>query len=129
MKLRENSFFNEGYFLSSTFTVRSSSVNSKPSCIAFLLQFNNQLKYWKHPTDYSHFITDRNRLPPPDDSVAAEFFSKKIIYPQEESKQQIYKSTWFTLSRGEDDSDYKFYEYCIITPKYNTVLSVVWEEV
>lgn len=28
----------------------------------------------------------------------------------------------------EDDRDFNFFEFCIITPKYNTVLSIVWEE-
>ena len=98
-----------------------------PICLFY--SHNNQIKYWKRPENYSHFINDRTRLSPPEDSVAFEFFEKGKIYSKENSKQQIWKSTWFELKHREDDNNYRFYEYCIITPRYNTVLSIVWEEV
>jgi Zn-dependent peptidase ImmA (M78 family) len=97
-----------------------------PICLFY--SYNNQVKYWKRPEGYPHFIPDRTRLAPPEDSVAAEFFNSQKIYPKEASKQQIWKSTWFELKKWENDQNFKFYEYCIITPKFNTVLSVVWEE-
>ncbi|MBN2728773.1 MAG: ImmA/IrrE family metallo-endopeptidase [Bacteroidales bacterium] len=97
-----------------------------PICLFY--SFNNQIKYWKRPEEYPHYINDRTKLPPPEDSVAAEFFNEQKIYRKEDSKQQIWKSTWFELKSWENDNDFRFYEYCIITPKYNTVLSVVWEE-
>lgn len=97
-----------------------------PICLFY--SFNNQVKYWKRPTDYPHFINDRTKLPPPDDSVAREYFEKGTRYSKTDSKQQIWKSTWFELKEWEDDNDFKIYEYCIITPKYNTILSIVWEE-
>lgn len=97
-----------------------------PVCMFY--SYNNQVKYWKRPDDYSHFINDRTRLSPPEDSVAGEFFNEGKIYTKEQSKQQIWKSTWFELKPWETDNDYRFFEYCIITPKYNTVLSIVWEE-
>ena len=87
---------------------------------------NNKVKYWKNSSDYYIKVKENTKLPPPSDSVAAEFFDDGTIYRKEESKQKISKSTWFELS--EDDEDTEFYEYCIITPKYNTVLSIVWEE-
>lgn len=101
-------------------------VGDHPICLFY--SHNNILKYWKRPEGYPHFINDRTKLSPPQDSVAAEFFNNKTIYPKEESKQQIWKSTWFELNNRENDNEFRFYEYCIITPKYNTVLSVVWEE-
>lgn len=97
-----------------------------PICLFY--SHNNQVKYWKRPDDYAHFVIDRTRLAPPDDSVATEFFREGKIYTKEQSKQQIWKSTWFDIKDWENDNDYKLYEYCIVTPKYNTVLSVVWEE-
>ncbi|MFB6340550.1 ImmA/IrrE family metallo-endopeptidase [Saccharicrinis sp. FJH62] len=90
--------------------------------------YNNIVKYWKWPDGYPHYIIDRTRLAPPEDSVAAEFFNEGKIYKKRESKQQVWKSTWFELRDYEDDRDYNFYEYCIATQKYNTALSVVWEE-
>ena len=97
-----------------------------PICLIY--SYNNKVKYWMRPDPYDHFIKDRRNLPPPDDSVATEFFRERKIYPKNESKQQIWKSTWFELKFREDDNDFNFYEYCIVTPKHNTVLSVVWEE-
>lgn len=101
-------------------------LGSQPICLFY--SHNNQVKYWKRPEEYPHFINDRTRLAPPDDSVATEYFKNKKIYPKEHSKQQIWKSTWFDLKHWENDTDFNFYEYCIITPNYNTVLSIVWEE-
>lgn len=101
-------------------------LGSHPICLFY--SHNNKVMYWKRPENYPHFINDRTKLPPPDDSVAAEFFDKGKIYTKEQSKQPIWKSTWFELKHWENDNDYKFYEYCIITSKYNTVLSLVWEE-
>lgn len=89
---------------------------------------NNTVKYWKRPEGYPYFIIDRTRLAPPEDSVAAEFFDKGKIYPTNLSKRPIWKSTWFDIKDGEDENRYKFFEYCIVNKRYNTVLSVVWEE-
>lgn len=97
-----------------------------PICLFY--SFNNKVRYWKRPEDYPYFIVDHTKLPPPEDSVAAEFFTKGKIYPKEQSKQQIWKSTWFELKPWENDQDFRFYEFCIVTPLYNTVLSIVWEE-
>ncbi|WP_430404254.1 ImmA/IrrE family metallo-endopeptidase [Fluviicola sp.] len=102
-------------------------IGDHPICLFYTL--NNKVQYWKRPDNYPYFIIDRTKLAPPDDSVAAEFFDKQKIYPKEQSKQQIWKSTWFVLHDRENDNDFKFYEYCIITPAYNTVLSIVWEEI
>jgi Zn-dependent peptidase ImmA (M78 family) len=97
-----------------------------PICLFY--SHANKVKYWKRPEGYPHFINDRTKLPTPDDSVAAEFFNEQIIYPKVQSKQQIWKSTWFELNDRENDNDFRFYEFCIVTPAYNTVLSIVWEE-
>jgi len=96
-----------------------------PICIFFCNQ--NKVIYWKKSEDFKHFIINRINLKPPDDSVAEEYFEKGTIYKGSETKQQIWKSTWFELKKWENDTDFKFYEYCIITPQFNTVLSIVWE--
>jgi Zn-dependent peptidase ImmA (M78 family) len=99
---------------------------NQPICLVY--SFNNKVLYRKWPVGYDHFLIDFNRLAPPDGSVANEFFKENRIYPRNQSKQQIWKSTWFKVNNWENDNDTKFFEYCIITPKYNTVLSVIWEE-
>ncbi len=101
-------------------------LGNHPICLFY--SYNNKVKYWKRPENYPHFVNDRTNLTPPEDSVAYEFFDKQKIYPKHESKQPIWKSTWFVLNNWENDMNYKFFEYCIITPKFNTVLSIVWEE-
>jgi len=98
-----------------------------PICLIY--SYNNVVKYWKRPDEYPHFLINRINLPPPEGSVAYEFFNEKKIYTKANSKQRVWKSTWFNLNREEDDNDTNFYEFCIITPKYNTVLSVIWEEI
>jgi len=98
-----------------------------PICLIYSLRGKVVFRKW--PNDYPHFIIDYSRLPPPDGSVAQEYFEDPSnIYPKSQSKQQIWKSVWFRMNRDEHDQDTKFYEYCITTPKYQTVLSVIWEE-
>ncbi|HOV37041.1 MAG TPA: ImmA/IrrE family metallo-endopeptidase [Dysgonamonadaceae bacterium] len=87
---------------------------------------NRYLVYWKNSPNYYLTVKDIIRLPVPDDSVAMEFYAHQTIYSQEESAQEIVKSTWFE-TRGYDDNA-PFYEYAIVTKNYNTVLSVVWED-
>jgi len=99
---------------------------SHPICLVY--SYADKVKYWMRPNQYDHFIKDCTNLTPPSDSVAAEFFKTGKIYSKKESKQPIWKSTWFELKYRENDNDFNFYEYCIATPKYNTVLSVIWED-
>lgn len=101
-------------------------LGNHPICIFHM--YNNKVKYWKRLDNYPHFIIDRTRLSPPEDSIAAEFFDNGKIYPSTHSKRPIWKSTWFDVKEWENENHYKFFEYCFINKKYNTVLSVVWEE-
>ncbi len=101
-------------------------LGNHPICLFY--SYNNKILYWKRPDNYPYFIIDRTKLAPPEDSVAAEYFTKGKIYSREQSKQQIFKSTWFETKEWENENNYRFYEFCIVTPKFNTVLSIVWEE-
>lgn len=101
-------------------------IGNHPICLFFSV--DNSLVYWKKSEDFRHYIGDKTGFPPPGGSVATEFFNAGKIYRTEESKQEINKSTWFELNKWEQDSQFDFYEYCIIAPKYGTVLSVVWDE-
>lgn len=116
------------YFKSSITSVayRYFKFGNHPICLVY--SHANKVKYWMRPNRYDHFIKDCTSLNPPSDSVAAEFFTKGKIYDKKESKQTIWKSTWFELKYRENDNDFNFYEYCIVTSKYDTVLSVIWEE-
>ena len=116
------------YFKVSITSVAFKYFESGDHPICLFHSHNKQVSYWKRPDNYPHFIIDRTKLKPPPDSVVMEFFEKNKIYPIKHSKQPIWKSTWFDLKDWEKDEDYDFYEYCIVTPSYNSVLSVVWEE-
>jgi Zn-dependent peptidase ImmA (M78 family) len=97
-----------------------------PICIVFIE--NEKVKYWKKSPDLKVYLGNYTRLSPPTDSVAYEYIQKDyaFLYTLEEKAQQIDKSTWFNL--GEYDEDSSFYEYCIPTRKYKTILSIIWED-
>lgn len=73
-------------------------------------------------------VKEVNKLPPPEDSVALEYIESgyEYIYEGNEKSQTISKSTWFELRDNEDDRD--FFEYCIPTKAYKTIISVIWED-
>ena len=103
-----------------------------PHPICLFYSYNNVVRYWKRKNDYPHFLKNLTNLAPPMYSVASEWFEDGTIYPKSESKQHIEKSTWFELRKSwngqENDADFQFWEYAIVTRNYNTVLSVVWED-
>lgn len=102
------------------------SLNLHPLCIFFIE--NGKVKYWKKSEELKVWVRDMNKLPPPDDSVATEYIESNydFIYKLDEKAQSISKSTWFELNGYEDDSE--FYEYCIPTKQYKTIISIIWED-
>jgi Zn-dependent peptidase ImmA (M78 family) len=98
-----------------------------PICIVFIV--NGKVKNWNKSDELKVWIEDYNRLPPPSDSVAMEYIQKDyaFVYPLEEKAQPIKKSTWFKLNE-HDDEDTDFYEYCIPTKRYKTIISIIWED-
>jgi len=88
---------------------------------------NGIIKYWKKSFDFKAFCKDITKLPSPEDSVAREYIDADydFIYTGKEKTQEILKSTWFKLNNYEEDS--KYYEYCIPTKQYKTIVSIVWE--
>lgn len=93
--------------------------------IAAFYSKGGKIQYWKKSIDMRFWIPDQNKLKVPSDSVANEFYTYKRIYSKKDSIQEITKSTWFDL--GKYDEDTPMYEFCIITSRFNSVLSVVWE--
>jgi len=98
-----------------------------PICLVFIE--NGKVKYWKKSDDLKVWFGGYNRLAPPADSVAMEYIQMDygFIYNLEEKTQVINKSTWFNLG-NYDDEDSEFYEYCIPTKRYKTILSIIWED-
>jgi len=97
-----------------------------PICIVIIE--NGIVKYWKKSDDLKFWLGDYTRLAPPSDSVAAEYLQKNydFVYKFEEKAQIVNKSTWFNLREYDVDTD--FYEYCIPTKRYKTILSIIWED-
>ena len=114
----------EKFNTSLTSTVyRFAELGSHP--IAAFYSKNGVNQYWKKSDDMRYRVPDHNKLAVPTDSVANEFYVYNRIYPKQEAVQEITKSTWFELGKYDEDS--AMYEFCIITPRYNSVLSVVFE--
>jgi hypothetical protein len=88
-----------------------------------------KVKYWKRFDSFKPGPLDLSRLSPPSDSVAAEYISKDyaFLYTMEGKAQSTDRSAWFTRYQYEDDEDV-FYEYCIPTKKYQTIISIVWQD-
>lgn len=97
-----------------------------PICLVFIE--NGKVKYWKKADALKVWIGDYSKLAPPADSVAAEYIEEdyEFVYKLEEKAQEINKSTWFSLSKYDEDT--VFYECCIPTKKYKTILSIIWED-
>lgn len=98
-------------------------LGSHPICVFY--SKDRKIQYWRKSEQFRYWISDRTKLNVPGGSVAEEFYSKDRIYTKKDSNQIITKSTWFELR--EYDSDTPMFEFCVITRRFNTVLSVVWE--
>ena len=98
-----------------------------PICLIFIE--NGKVRYWKKSDGLKVWLGDYTRLAPPSDSVATEYIQGDyaFIYKLEEKAQKIKKSTWFNLNQYNDE-DTDFYEYCIPTKRYKTILSIIWED-
>ena len=88
---------------------------------------DNKMKWWKKSDDFYHYSLFESNQIPPTGSVAYELFTTKKIYTGDELKQDIYKSDWFRM-RDDDETDTKFFEYCLFVKSYNYSISVIWEK-
>ncbi|MFA5297659.1 MAG: ImmA/IrrE family metallo-endopeptidase [Lutibacter sp.] len=88
---------------------------------------NGEIKYWRKSSDLRGLVKDITKLSPPEDSVAMEYIESnyEFLYSGIQKAQVISKSTWFKLNEDQDDS--VFYEYCIPTKQYKTIISIIWE--
>ena len=87
---------------------------------------DNKMKWFKKSDDWRYYSLFSKGAPPPSGSVAADVFKKGISYYGEEASQQIWKSDWFLVR--DDETDSKFYEYCLFVPELNYMISLIWEK-
>lgn len=118
-------------FISDKFKVSRSSViyrflelGNHPICVFYTK--DNKVRYWRRSKDFNYRIKECTKIPPPNDSVSAEYFDDGTIYYSKDSKQEIVKSTW--LEVRADYTDDIFYEYCLIHSETNLAISVIWED-
>jgi Zn-dependent peptidase ImmA (M78 family) len=99
--------------------------NLHPLCL--VMTENGKVKYFKRSENFKGWLDDKLRLPPPQNSVASEYINRNydFIYTGEEKAQVINQSVWFEVRHWEEDESY--YEYCIPTKRYKTVLSILWQ--
>ena len=120
-------YLSERFNTSITSTVfRYLQLDLHPLLIVFI--HNGTVKYWSKSSSWIYRVKDLTKLPPPDISVAKEYIDAdyEYIYSGEEKAQIIDKSTWCILKNGEIDTE--FFEYCIPTKKYKTIISIIWED-
>lgn len=88
---------------------------------------NGIVRYWRKSDDLKVWVNDITKLPPPEDSVAEEYIDADYdyIYSGKEKAQSISRSTWFKVYPNQEDND--FFEYCIPTKQYKSIISVIWE--
>lgn len=86
------------------------------------------VSYWNKSENFWVKVKDITKLSPPEDSVAQEYIEAdyNFIYKEAEKAQLISKSVWFELNPYEKNSD--FYEYCIPTKQYKSLISIIWED-
>lgn len=118
-------------FISDKYRVSQSSIiyrfvefGNHPICVFY--SKDNTVKFWKKSSDFNYRIKECTKIPPPSDSVAAEFFEDGTFYTGKESKQEIVKSVWLDVK--DDFVDDPFYEYCLIHSESNLAISVIWED-
>lgn len=115
----------EGFNTSLTSTIfRIVHLDIFPIFICFIS--NGIVRYWKKSESLNVFAENITRLPPPKGSVAKEYLDAgyEYIYSKDEKAQKVFKSTWFNL--GWDYYDPEFYEYCIPSKDYKTIVSIIW---
>jgi Zn-dependent peptidase ImmA (M78 family) len=95
-----------------------------PLCVFYSME--NKVRFWKKSHDFYYKIKECTKIPPPINSVAAEFFDHGIFYTGKDAKQQIVKSVWLDVK--EDYADDTFYEFCLVHSESNLAISVIWED-
>lgn len=103
---------------------RFSENGNHPICVFYTR--NNKVHYWRKSNDFYYRIKEVTKLPPPSDSVSAEYFSQNKIYPIDDSKQEISKSTWLDIK--DETAHDLFYEFCLVYSAADLAISVIWED-
>lgn len=93
--------------------------------IAVAYCYNNKVLYYKKNKYFGRYFKDIKDLSVPDNSVAGEWYKNGEQYKPNDI-QDIELNAWFKLWHKEDNG--WCHEYSLVSRKYNTVLSVIWED-
>jgi Zn-dependent peptidase ImmA (M78 family) len=84
---------------------------------------NNIIKWRWFTRDFPYYKLKWGKHKLPEDTVAGEFFNKKITRKHTET---VYADDWFDVYDKQYERE--FYEHCIYWKNQNTVISVIWED-
>jgi len=93
-------------------------IGSQP--IFMIYSENNQVKYFQKGKDFPFVNLQFNiGQAPPNKTLASKFFMNKL--KDYTAIKSSYSTAWF-----DDIWEDKIHEQCIISKKYNTVISLIW---
>lgn len=95
-----------------------------PICVVYCK--DNKMKWYKRSDDFRPFLKYVHNNPPPPGTAAHELHTKHDPFIEADKQEDIWKSDWFELR--EEDTDSRFFEYCLYVPSYKYSISVIWEK-
>lgn len=104
-----------------------------PHPIVVIYSFNGKVLFFRKSLNYRRRLIDLTNLQVPNNSVTEEWFNYQTEYGIDDL-QNVDMSVWFNLChhyREEEtwgNSSSVCHEHCFISKRFNTVLTVVWED-
>lgn len=107
-------------------------VDCGPHPIVAIYSYNGRVKYICSSHTFNRRLIDLINLPVPNNSVTEEWFKDHTVYSPDDI-QKVDLAVWFDLSRRTSLEDYDpmsslCNEHCFISERFNTALTVIWED-
>lgn len=107
-------------------------VDCGPHPIVVIYSYDGRVKFIRKSPNYSRRLIDYTNLQVPNNSVTEEWFKDRTVYAPDDI-QRVDLAVWFDLSRRtsfDDDDEMSSIcnEHCFISERFNTVLTVIWED-
>ena len=108
-------------------------VDYGPHPIVVIYSFNGRVLFFRKSLSFRRRLIDLTKLQVPKNSVTEEWFENQTEY-EIDDLQDVETSVWFNLSHQlhQDepwsDSSTICHEHCFISKRFNTALTIVWED-
>lgn len=107
-------------------------VDYGPHPIVAIYSYNGRVKYYRKSQAFTRRLIDFTNLPVPNNSVTEEWFKDHTVYGPEDI-QRVDLAVWFDLSHRKSIDDYDqgpsmCNEHCFVSERFNTALTVIWED-